>query len=779
MPDPVRGLPDIGGGGIVAPSSVQGGEGSLAAAQAMGAMARAAAELGSAYEERRLEQQRVDDQTATGELLSSVSVGANEEGEAVIRGLEAAVAIQDPDQRQRASVLASTAAARNALRERITAVQDENPLDVGAQEQALVQFRDQIVSSLDPAVAGPVQIDLQARISEALDGEARRAAQAEVDENRENLNADLSAAIAERDTLIRQYGTAAASQTAAFQRAEAQIDDVLTQLSLDVYGYSDADINTMRQGAELSRDLAVSIEAIDQTFDAEGPEAAVQQAREIADGLELSTEQAEGFFTSLNQHVRRREIRLNASNAAVAREEAEQASARNQAQAVQYNALRRGLADGSASLEDVESARESEEISDAQYTQLYIQLADNDDVDTALYNRLTDAQGNPQRLDPTNRDDREAVDTLFNRAVQQAGGLDVIEADPNLMATVALSYADQYGIIPDTAASRLRAQAMSGNIDGASNALSIISQVENQEPFAAQRAFSDDLLGDAAVYANMVAGGVSPEEAFGQIQASRETLNTAGRELRTQRARQAMEDLSASRIEVLFNEEDGFFERNPFFDTSSSTAQADAALSTYAQLYEDAYVRFGNPESAEAFAAAAIRRTYGVTRISGQPVIMKHAPDVYYGGGGEWMGEQLVAAVGEQLDLTDVDNDQMLSSIQLVSDHRTSVDVGQGRAPSYSVVYQRDDGVMEALPGRFVFDGDEALEEAERERREANQQELDRARERRLRNAARYNTEEILGDLGYPQSEIDRLTRPFNQQLAQRLIRQQVQYEGE
>ena len=153
------------------------------------------------------------------------------------------------------------------------------------------------------------------------------------------------------------------------------------------------------------------------------------------------------------------------------------------------------------------------------------------------------------------------------------------------------------------------------------------------------------------------------------------------------------------------------------------------------------FVETGDEGAAKARAMAALRRTFGVSRMMGSPRLMRLPIEDFYNpidGSYNWLRDQLVAETNIMVhgDLADIepgdlnefmgfftsmgeaffgDQDKRITAdeIFLKADDETQMDIASSRAARYLVFYMDKSGQLQQVPGRFV--GDPAVAQATRE----------------------------------------------------------------
>lgn len=145
----------------------------------------------------------------------------------------------------------------------------------------------------------------------------------------------------------------------------------------------------------------------------------------------------------------------------------------------------------------------------------------------------------------------------------------------------------------------------------------------------------------------------------------------------------------------------------------------DAVLGEYRQLFEAAFINTGNSDLAKQRALDSLSKVYGPSGINGSETLMRYPPVSFYparDGSHDWMRDQLerdVTALATGDDMDEGTRNMLgfvrsgaigADRIMLVSDAGTQDDVAAGRAPSYTVQYLDDEGVIQLVPGRYRFE---------------------------------------------------------------------------
>lgn len=175
----------------------------------------------------------------------------------------------------------------------------------------------------------------------------------------------------------------------------------------------------------------------------------------------------------------------------------------------------------------------------------------------------------------------------------------------------------------------------------------------------------------------------------------------------------------------------------------------------FQQRFRDNFTRVGDVESAKSLTLDEMRRTYGVTNISGSAQIMRFPPEKHYPAigpkGHAYMSKDIETSVRAYLDdkagIVEVGSPDereggsqiSIDQIFLNGDQITSRDLAAGRAPSYQVWFRDKNGTLQMIPDRIM--------------RWSMQPKDIRAQQSKYRTEQMQRKNEVLG--GTPASEID------------------------
>lgn len=353
-----------------------------------------------------------------------------------------------------------------------------------------------------------------------------------------------------------------------------------------------------------------------------------------------------------------------------------------------------GLRRGEKNYTDIEEAYSSGFLTGSQRATMTIYLDDKvakDEERAAQLMRVDLAGNGGPPLDPSNSEDRKAVDQHFFAVTQNWTGMNGREVTDR-----AVDYAAQKGIVPSPLMSNIVGSLRAGTPAQQVEAAQTLSKLREANPELIKD-FSKEDISRGNLIATYVDYGASPEKAVEMVtEAMKFDAN-----VRKEREREYTEAQRGVFGEV--SNDDylvdafatggilGFFKSEPSVAAEIRTA--------FDVLAREEYVKHGNFESARKTALDYVNSTWGVTGVGGESRIMKWAPEKYYGVTGlsasensEWMEQQLQKEVTSgtlggvetpQLFESDVSERLILSPGGTFSDGR----------PYYSVTLMGTDGL--------------------------------------------------------------------------------------
>lgn len=326
-------------------------------------------------------------------------------------------------------------------------------------------------------------------------------------------------------------------------------------------------------------------------------------------------------------------------------------------------------------------------------------------------------------VNPADTDHKKAAALVF----EAAGGADLMKENPAAGLDLALSMGATKGIVPEQAVTVLRGLSANGSAEQQGYALDSIARLLEEAPAATRAAFKEAEIKEAVAYREMASLPGAPEDfAISSIIKAREEKFSSVAAERRKVGEKTARDSIALRDTMNAIDVGGLLEPRTLSGGEPALEQANA---THRRLYAEFFSEHGNADLAGKQAAEVLKKSYGVTRALGRREAMMYPPEAFYsvpGVSNDWMKKQIVAdvsaAVGEEVSA---------KSLRVISDAQTAAEAQAGMAPTYVVVRERDNGILEAVQGRFMFDPSSALAERDADL-EANVERAAARRDKRL-----------------------------------------------
>ena len=345
----------------------------------------------------------------------------------------------------------------------------------------------------------------------------------------------------------------------------------------------------------------------------------------------------------------------------------------------------------------------------------------------AIITKLSDPDAFFNAYDTKERND---VDATFKALIGDADPLD------QTAQLAAASLAQKTGYVPKTIFGVVRGALSGGDPERLAAAMDFAEQVQREVPNAFMPYQGSAGVNKAiAEFRHHARVGLSAEDAAEKMVAARTPEQIERRKTRNAEANRLSRTLDASDLITEFD--DSIFD-DP--ELAPRQEQVDLMMSLYRREFTAEFSEAGDEGVAKARAAATLKRTFGVSRVTGNARLMRLPPENFYprvNGSLDWMQEQLVAEVnvrvnGELADIEPDDLDEFMGfftalggtffgepdqrintdEIFLSADDDTQMDIRAGRAPSYLVFYMDKSDQLQQLSGRFF--GDPATAQAAR-----------------------------------------------------------------
>lgn len=348
----------------------------------------------------------------------------------------------------------------------------------------------------------------------------------------------------------------------------------------------------------------------------------------------------------------------------------------------------------------------AEGLQDDDYVRLAKQI-DARDAGTANLTRALERYRNGGTWTPFNEDDRRDADLIWG----------AFDPEQNALATMTPAGADglmeiirNTGIVPESAMQQLMGMTRVDDPAGLAYALTLASRINEDAPDAFHSAgISDAFRADMYRWESLTQNqGFSYEDAAARMLEERGPI--AAERIATLRT---MSDdfvatLDVNQIVQFFDNRYGNVGGVP---NAGFTPEGEAALLAEYQVFaREAYIHEanGDAEVAKRLAMAHMDQLYGVTRMFGEPTIMRHPPDRIYGeigGTMDWFVQQLHAEAEAYLGVP-VDRNNLVVYTYPETDRDVQArEDDPGVAPRYAVgVTVERDGhqIFEWLPAAFI-----------------------------------------------------------------------------
>lgn len=347
-----------------------------------------------------------------------------------------------------------------------------------------------------------------------------------------------------------------------------------------------------------------------------------------------------------------------------------------------------GLRRGEKGYDDIEQAYKAGRISPNDRTQYTVWLDGNLEKMGKERNEILRVEhageGGPL-LDPSNADDRKALNNHFDLTVQNWVG---VPADEVIDRSV--GYATQKGMVPDRLKGMVRGNLRAGNADQQAMAADTLQKLRTANPDLLSD-FSNEDISRGNLISQYVSYGASPADAVVKAdEASRLDPNVVKARDQEYAAKMTSMFGKEKAVSIAENTLASEFDEGWF---SAEPSVGAAAAAEYNTVTRDEYRKTGNLEAAQKTALDMVKKSWGVSRIGGDPVLMKYAPEKYYSVPGlsakdnaAWMRDQLSA---------DIQSGGMFASdpnsrLSLINNPKA---ISRDGLPLYSVVLTGDDGI--------------------------------------------------------------------------------------
>jgi GH24 family phage-related lysozyme (muramidase) len=298
-------------------------------------------------------------------------------------------------------------------------------------------------------------------------------------------------------------------------------------------------------------------------------------------------------------------------------------------------------------------------------------------------------------LNPFSTDDQATADKSFELLLS--------DLPAETRGAAITEFVTRTQMIPKELVAGVRMGLASTGTNQVAQSMQLAAMLVDKAPVAVgAMANAKDIQDAAAIYAELVGNqGMSVEQAAYQMVQKRLPENTAKAADLKPLWDRALTDDQFKIGDVL-----GAFGDNPLpgGPVAGVTPHLEAALtSDYLRAAETAFngAANGDVNLARSMALAELKRTYGVSRVSGSEAIVKFPPEGYYppiNGSHDYIRD---LALADARSIT-----PRAGNVMLVATPETSQDVRGGKPPRYNLFYQSPEGVWDMAPSLFMVDQD-------------------------------------------------------------------------
>lgn len=315
-------------------------------------------------------------------------------------------------------------------------------------------------------------------------------------------------------------------------------------------------------------------------------------------------------------------------------------------------------------------------------------------------------------IDPKSKDDKKAIDLVFDKDFSQSffsGDIDAYKRTIEMTANT--------GVVPSTIKSYINASYVNPSFESKALAYKYISDVEKTNPNSLSFAnIKQNIIDEANYYTSLKEQGVPEEDAYNIVQANFNSRDKNIIEFRKEDlkpkglAHKSIDEISLG--DVVGN---WFFEP----DVIDVTGKERAYKASYKTIYDGYYLQTGDANFAEEQAKKIFAQNHGMSRVtSDSEYLTDLAPEYYYKHAafvddfeGEsntylWLRRQLTESLSQYLDKPNVNHEDY----RLVADYISQKEVANGDMPSYAIFEKTEENGLQYVK-RIRFDIQKALKE--------------------------------------------------------------------
>ncbi len=389
-----------------------------------------------------------------------------------------------------------------------------------------------------------------------------------------------------------------------------------------------------------------------------------------------------------------------------------------------------GLNRGEKTYTDIEQAYQAGKLSPAERTRYTLaldkKLAEGD-AKQAMIDRVNNAGNSAPLLDPSNTDDKKALNYHYEQTARQWANL-----APDEVVTQAINYANDKNMVPEPMQGMVRGMLRGGDVSQRVLAADTVQRLRQANPLLLND-FADKDLALANSIALYTSLGMPPADA---------TSKALQVEQLSPQEKVALADGYAAEIEASAatpverrNANKNWLSANlpkPWFEANPAASQM--MLSDFEEATKQAYMLTGNLDSARQTALDQLNRVYSESRVNGVAEVTKLAPEKFFGQRGmsvaanaKWIREQLEAKLTENA----LYSEGYAKGLRMMP---YGIAAANG-LPQYSITSTDESGVVRILTGSngrpLLYQPNWSTSAEAKRQEEERQKMVDDARERR------------------------------------------------
>lgn len=302
-------------------------------------------------------------------------------------------------------------------------------------------------------------------------------------------------------------------------------------------------------------------------------------------------------------------------------------------------------------------------------------------------------------IDPYDSKGKKLVDDIYDKTSSAVG--------EDQRQPLAEEIVQQTGVVPQSVLNSIRKGLTDTNVANVEAAAQQAARIAAINPAALSRRDGGSEVQKRADDFNYFVNSLnmSPEEAAKRIAEMNDPDKQRDRKALEPAAKEFTKQIEGENLAEVFDESWMPF-NDP--DIGFTEGQALGIQAEYQAIAQEQFFQAnGNADIARNRAKEEMKRLYGVTNLTGRPVVMKHPPERYWPkntaseGGAFGIGADPLGYAKTQLfaEIAGRDAEFDPNSVQFVTTPATEQMIKRGEMPGYAVFYTDKDGVIQTFPG--------------------------------------------------------------------------------